>query len=75
MTAAAEAHRKQCFQIERVRLVGGPGASDVLVAGRKAAVYPDGELIVTARVNGTGSVTALLEGTFQGKPMVQEYPA
>ncbi len=30
--------------------------SDVLVAGRRAAVYPGGELILAARVNGTGRV-------------------
>jgi hypothetical protein len=73
VTAAAGAHRKQCFQVERVSLVGG-GASDVLVAGRKAAIYPDGEMIVAARVNGKGPVTAVLEGTFLGKKLVQEYP-
>jgi tetratricopeptide (TPR) repeat protein len=74
LTAAAQAHRRQCFQVERVRFVGGPAVSDVLVAGRQAAVYPGGELIVAARLNGTGRTQVVLEGTFLGKMLVQEYP-
>ena len=54
--------------------MGGPAVSDFLIAGRKAAVYPDGELIIAARVNATGRATVVLEGTFLGKKLVQEYP-
>ena len=32
----------------------GPWTSDVLVAGRKAAVYPGGDLIVAGRINIAG---------------------
>src|SRR5207249_4470623 len=74
LAAAAQAHRNQCFQVEQVRLVGEPGFSDVLVAGRKAAVYPGGELVVAARVNKPGHATLMLEGTFLGQKHVEEYP-
>ncbi len=72
--AAAKAHRSQCLQVQRVRFVGGPEASDVLVAGRRAAVYPGGELVVAARFNGTGRSTVLVEGEFAGQKVVQEFP-
>jgi hypothetical protein len=42
LAAAAVAHRRQCFQVGRVSLVGVPAASDVPVAGRPTAVYPGG---------------------------------
>jgi hypothetical protein len=74
LPAAAAAHRSQCFQVERVRFVGGPTVSDVLVAGRRAAVYPGGELIVAGRAAATGRTTLVVEGTFLGKKLVQEYP-
>jgi tetratricopeptide (TPR) repeat protein len=72
--AAAQAHRRQCFQVDRVRLAGGPAASDVLIAGRRAAIYPDGELIVAAKMEGAGRSTVVLEGTFLGEKVVHEYP-
>jgi tetratricopeptide (TPR) repeat protein len=71
--AAARAHRHQCLQVERVSVVGDE-VSDLLVAGRRAAVYPGGDLVVAARVNGTGTFRVVLEGTFQGKPWKREYP-
>ncbi len=74
LAAAAKAHRTQCLQVEQVRFVGGPAVSDVLVAGRKAAVYPGGELIVAAKVSGTGKSNIIVEGTFLGERVVQEYP-
>src|SRR5262249_14927607 len=74
LPAAARAHRRQCLQVERVRLEGGPAASDLLVAGRRAAVYPGGELIVAARMKATGRTRLLVEGTFLGKKVVREYP-
>jgi hypothetical protein len=72
--AAARAHRSECLKVERVRFVGGPEASDVLVAGRRAAVYPGGELVVAARFNGVGRTTVLVEGEFAGQKVVQEFP-
>jgi hypothetical protein len=80
IAAAARAHRNQCFQVQSVRFEGGPAMSDVLVAGRKACVYPDGDLVVSARVAGDGSVdphaktTLVVEGKYLGKKHVEEYP-
>jgi hypothetical protein len=74
VTAAAGAHRTQCLQVERVHFVGGPAASDVLVAGRRAAVYPGGEMIVAARFPRSGRATLLVEGTFLGRKTALEYP-
>jgi hypothetical protein len=74
LAAAAQAHRRECCHVERVRFVGGPSASDVLVSGRKAAVYPGGELVVAGRFSGPGRTTLVLEGTFAGRKVVQEYP-
>ena len=52
-----------------------PQASDVLVAGRKAAVYPGGELIVAGRCQRHRRTTAIVvEGKFQGQKLVQEFP-
>ncbi len=72
--AASRAHRTQCLQVERVRFVGGPEASDVLVAGRRAAVYPGGELVVAARMSGRGRTTVLVEGKFAGRNVAEEFP-
>lgn len=74
LAAVATAHRQQCLQIDRVRFVGGPAASDVLVAGRKAAVYPGGEVIVGARLATAGRTTLLVEGTYQGQKYAEEFP-
>jgi tetratricopeptide (TPR) repeat protein len=74
LNAAALAHRHQCFQLERVSLRNGPETSDLLVAGRKAAIYPGGELIVAARADRPGKVELSLEGTFQGKRKTLKYP-
>jgi hypothetical protein len=74
LPAVAQAHRRQCLQVESVRFIGGPQTSDVLIAGRQAAIYPGGELIVAAKMQGTGKTAVLLEGTFLGKKYAQEYP-
>ncbi len=74
LDAAAKAHRSQCLQVRRVRFVGGPQTSDILVSGRRAAVYPGSELLVAARCNGIGRTTVLVEGEFAGKKVVQEFP-
>lgn len=74
LDAAACAHRHQCMQVTSVRFAGGPAVSEVLVAGRKAAVYPGGELIVGAHFDAPGKTKLIVEGTFQGQPVVREYP-
>jgi hypothetical protein len=70
----ARAHRSQCFQVTSVRFAGGPAISDVLVAGRKAAIYPDGELVVAARAAKAGKTTLVVEGRFLGRKLAFEYP-
>ena len=50
------------------------GAGDVLIAGRQAAVYPGGDLVVAARMKGTGKTQIVVEGTFNGEKFAQEYP-
>jgi tetratricopeptide (TPR) repeat protein len=74
LPAVAIAHRHECFTVESVRFVGGPEVSDVLIAGRLAAVYPGGELIVAGRAAETGKTQLVVEGTYLGKKLVQEYP-
>jgi hypothetical protein len=74
LPAVAVAHRNQCFQVDQVRFVGGPAVSDVLIAGRRAAVYPGGELIVAGRAAEAGKTQLVVEGTYLGKKLVQEYP-
>jgi tetratricopeptide (TPR) repeat protein len=74
LPAAALAHRRQCWQIDKVHFVGGPEASDVLVAGRRSAVYPGGEIVIAGKFSGTGPTTLVIEGQFQGHKLVQEYP-
>ena len=74
LATAAMAHRSECLKIENVHLSGGPAANDLLIAGRKAAVYPGGELIVAAKAAKAGRTNVVVEGTFLGKKWVQEYP-
>src|SRR5262249_54092558 len=74
LKAAAVAHRNKCLRVEKVRFVGGPAASDVLVAGRRAAVSPGGELVVAGRFQATGPTTLFVEGTFAGEPFAQKFP-
>jgi tetratricopeptide (TPR) repeat protein len=74
LPAAAAAHRHHGFHVDRVRFVGGPAASEVLVAGRRSVVYPGGELVVAAQFAGNGRANLVLEGEFLGKKTVYEYP-
>jgi hypothetical protein len=71
--AAARAHRRHCLRVEKVSIIG-PRASELLVAGRKAAVHPGGELVVAAKCAGAGKAKVVLEGTYRGKRLVQEFP-
>jgi hypothetical protein len=74
LTAAALAHRQQCLQVDSVRFAGGVPVSETLIAGRKAAVYPGGELIVAGKTSQPGKTTLVVEGKFQGQKFVEEYP-
>jgi hypothetical protein len=73
LAACAAAHRSQCLQIDSIKFVGGPAAEDIVVAGRKAAVYPRGDLIVAARTQQPGRTSIVVEGTFLGQKFAQEY--
>ncbi len=73
LAAAARAHRQQCWQVNSVSVVDGPRAEDVLVAGRRAAVYPGGEIVVAARVGGTGRARIKLAGPYLGQRMTRTY--
>jgi hypothetical protein len=73
LAPAAVAHRQQCLQVESVRFAGAP-VREVLVAGRKAAVYPGGELIVAGKASASGPLTLVIEGKFLGEKWVREYP-
>jgi von Willebrand factor type A domain/Vault protein inter-alpha-trypsin domain len=73
LVKAASAHRNHCLQIDSIRFVDGPAAGDVLVAGRRAAVYPGGDLVVAARMKEPGRCKIQVEGKFQGKPVSQEF--
>src|SRR5439155_2317366 len=83
LPAVARAHRSHCLLVERVSFKGGPAMSDVLVAGRQAAVYPGGDLVVAARAalpsspaaaGGLPRTKLIVEGTFLGERVVYEYP-
>ncbi len=74
LSAAAAAHRSQCLRVESVRFAGGPAAANVLVAGRRAAVYPGGELVVAGSFKEIGKTNLVVEGTFAGEHFVQEFP-
>jgi tetratricopeptide (TPR) repeat protein len=54
LPAVARAHRNHCLLIERISFKSGPAMSDVLVAGRQAAVYPGGDLVVSAKLVASG---------------------
>lgn len=71
VAAAASAHRRQCLKVKKVTL---EGASEVLVAGRRAAVYPGGELVITGHFAKACKAKVVVEGTFQGKDFKQEFP-
>jgi tetratricopeptide (TPR) repeat protein len=73
LAAAAVAHRHHCFQVDRVSILGTENG-DLLVGGRRSAIYPGGELVVAARAPESGKAQLVLEGTYQGKPLTRKYP-
>ncbi len=74
LAKVALAHRSHCLQVTSVRFEGGPVARDVLVAGRKAAVYPGGELILAGKFAEAGATKVIVEGTYRGEKIHQEFP-
>ena len=74
LNPAAMAHRNLGFTVESIRFVGGPEASDVLLAGRKVTVHPGGELVVAARLDGPAKGKLLVDGKFQGDSMTLTFP-
>jgi hypothetical protein len=70
--AAASAHRKQCLEVQSVRFMGAD-VSEVLIAGRRAAVYPGGELIVAGQFAKPAKVKVVVEGRFQGQKFSQSF--
>src|SRR5216684_4409502 len=65
---AARAHRSHCLLVERVSFKGGPEMTDVLVAGRQAAVYPGGDLVVAARAAGRSDLPSRTSPARQAGP-------
>jgi hypothetical protein len=74
VAAAAQAHRRQCLLVEKVRFEGSIAAEETIVAGRRSAVYPDGELIVACHTAKPGKGTVVVEGTFAGQRFTQSFP-
>jgi hypothetical protein len=74
VAAAARAHRRQCLVVEKVRIEGSLVANELLVAGRRSAVYPGGELIVAAHCPRAGKGKVVVEGTFEGQKFTASYP-
>lgn len=72
---AAAAHRRPCLQIEQVRFEGDLQGRDLLVAGRRAALQPGGELLLAARFGQIGSTTIVVEGRIGTRRFLQRFPA
>jgi hypothetical protein len=72
LAAAAVAHRHHCFQVERVSLEGVE-SGDLLIGGRRTAIYPGGELVIAARAFQPGKGKLVLEGTYQGERLTKTY--
>ncbi len=64
---AATAHRRQCLQVSGVSASGAAQVGELLVAGRKAAIYPGGDLIVAGRCAKAAGAELELTGTYKGK--------
>ena len=73
VAAAARAHRRQCLVVERISFGDDAKATEVIVAGRRSAVYPDGELILVGQLPRTGKTKIQIEGQFQGQKFSQTF--
>ncbi len=69
--AAALAHRRPAFLIDGLQ-IEGVSVQDLLVAGRRAALYPGGSLQIAGRYAKEGKARVKLSGTLDGKPYVFE---
>lgn len=74
VAAAAKAHRRQCLVVEKLRFEGSLAAEELLVSGRRSAVYPDGELVVACHTAKPGKGKIVLDGTFAGQRFTQSFP-
>ncbi len=72
--AAAAAHRRPALTVRRISVEPAGRARDLFVAGRRASVYPGGELLVAARLTKPGKAEIVLEGEVGRRPVVQRFP-
>jgi len=70
---AALAHRRPCFLVSDIG-VTGTAVKDLVVAGRVAAVYPGGELVVAGRFTGGESAVLSIRGRIQGEERTFSVP-
>ncbi|MEZ5988944.1 MAG: VIT domain-containing protein [Planctomycetota bacterium] len=68
VAAAAVAHRRQAFVLDHIE-VAGAEVQDLLVAGRQAALYPGGTLLVAGRYGDADHVRLTLHGRYGTEPM------
>lgn len=72
---AALAHRRACLVLSKISVDTEAGSTrDVVVAGRQAALYPGGELVVAGRCRGTTRGTLVLHGTLDGARQELRFP-
>ncbi len=70
----ATAHRRQCLQVTGVIAAGDAKVGELLVAGRKGALYPGGELIVAGRCAKPGDIELELAGMYKGREVRFSFP-
>lgn len=73
--AAARAHRRACLVLDSVavRTAGGE-AGDLLVAGRQAALFPGGELLLAGSFEKAGPAEATVRGRLAGEARTFRFP-
>ena len=69
--AVGLAHRRAAFVLDSVTV---DGAEDVLVAGRQAALFPGGELVLAGRYVDNPPSEIVLKGTLAGKAKTLRIP-
>jgi hypothetical protein len=70
---AALAHRRHCFQVTGINTTDN-AVSELLVAGRKGAIYPGGEIVVAGKCAKPGHIELELTGMFKGKEVKFSFP-
>lgn len=82
-TEAALAHRRPCLVVDEVQVTDANGtlAGDVVVAGRRASVYPGGELVVAWRDDSADAAAlaaavyhVVVRGRLQGEVKELSFP-